>query len=86
MRHGDRKAAVLAAFKRSPTPGFGALFCFAVAKALAEPPPLNEAELLLPTLTAPEPPVHCPCCTMAVHGARRVDGEWTWNCAGGCNP
>jgi hypothetical protein len=44
-------------------PGFGAALCFAIARTQFEPGPLNEAELLLPTLRAAEPPTACPCCT-----------------------
>ncbi len=51
-----------------------------------EPGPLNEAELLLPTLRLEMPPAACPCCSCPTSEPRRVQGEWTWNCAGGCNP
>lgn len=72
---------------RPAVPGFGSLFCFALTRALAEPPPLNQAELLLPTLRASTPPAYCPCCTLPASSAERdASGDWTWNCAGGCNP
>lgn len=69
---------------RPAAPGFGALFCFSVAKALA--PPLNEADLILPVLRLREPPTSCPACGFRATEPRRVDGEWTWCCLGGCNP
>lgn len=73
--------------KRARAPGFGAVLSFALVKAVLEPAPLNDAELLLPTLRAPEPPTTCPCCTYPALGAARTpEGEWTWNCFGGCNP
>lgn len=68
-------------------PGFGAALCFAIARTQFEPGPLNEAESLLPTLRAAEPPSACPCCTFPALGAvRDSNGDWTWNCFGGCNP
>jgi hypothetical protein len=62
-------------------------FAFAFARAMCEPSPLSSSELLLPTLRAAEPPSVCPCCSLPVAGAvRDPNGDWTWNCFGGCNP
>lgn len=66
--------------------GVGTLLAFSKALA-AEPPPLNAAELLLQALDSPTPPIFCPCCSMpAIDSTRDANGEWTWNCFGGCNP
>jgi len=74
---------------RPQAPGFGALLCFGIARALAadDVPELNEAERMLPTLRAPEPPTSCPLCSCPVSGAEKDEnGDWTWHCAYGCNP
>jgi hypothetical protein len=73
---------------RPAVPGFGALLVFNIAKALAvEPAPLNEAELFLDCLSAPEAPTTCPLCNTPVWGAEKNgEGDWTWLCADGCNP
>jgi hypothetical protein len=71
---------------RPALPGFGALLCLGVAKALAASP-RNGAELLLPALFAPEPPDLCPCCCCpAFEASKNERREWTWACVGGCNP
>jgi len=68
-------------------PGFGMAFCFAITKALVEPVPLQTHEMVFDTLRAPTPPDYCPLCACpAVAPCRDPNGDWTWSCAGGCNP
>jgi len=80
VRHAERERS---AGRRPPLLGL----CFAITKALVEPVPLQTHELVYDTLRAPLPPAHCPLCSCpAVAPVRDPNGEWTWNCAGGCNP
>jgi len=71
---------------RSPMPGFAAAFCFAITKALVEPVPLQTSELVVDTLRAETPPDYCPLCACPAVAPLRVNGQWSWSCAGGCNP
>jgi hypothetical protein len=71
---------------RPALPGFGALFCIGLAKALAAPP-IDVAELLLPAMRAAAPPTFCPCCLFPVRAPSKDEtGCWTWECFEGCNP
>ena len=72
---------------RPLAPGFGALLCFGIARALADVPPISSADLFVDALGAPEPPTTCPLCSCPVVGAcKDENGDWTWHCAHGCNP
>lgn len=76
----------MSADQRPTVPGFGALFVFSLAKALAEAPPLNDAELLLSAIDAPEAPTTCPLCGCPALAPSRGPEGWTWLCFEGCNP
>ncbi len=62
-------------------------FAFAFAAGVCAAHRANEAEVLVVAMKAEAPPAHCPACGQPCSFAvRDPNGDWTWCCAGGCNP
>lgn len=94
--HAANKAKILAAVDKArlrsdvaALPRIG--FFFAMTQGLVAAGGIegarNEAERLAAALSAPLPPTHCPICAhVARFAVRDPNGDWTWDCPGGCNP